>query len=89
MSEQKEIEAVATYLAAARAYTAALASFDVAKAVAPGLPCREVAVIAEMIEKAGHPEEADWWLFVHSTEGDIDEFDEHADYWREVSPAWR
>ncbi|MWV51457.1 hypothetical protein GRS96_19495 (plasmid) [Rathayibacter sp. VKM Ac-2803] len=79
-------EAVATFLAAADAYAAALASVDVARAIAPTLSCAKVTVIAQMLEKAGHHEAADWWLFMHSTQGNIDEFDDHADYWKEADP---
>lgn len=84
MTEQQTSEAVATYQAAVSAYATALASIDVAKAVAPTLSCRNVSVIAEMLEKAGHRDEADWWLFVHSAERDIDEYDHHAEYWQEA-----
>ncbi|MCJ1697833.1 hypothetical protein GSU68_18655 (plasmid) [Rathayibacter sp. VKM Ac-2759] len=79
-------EAVATFLAAADAYAAALASVDVARAIAPTLSCAKVTVIAQMLEKAGHHAAVDWWLLIHSMQGDLDEVDAHADYWTKEGP---
>ncbi|MCM6761131.1 hypothetical protein NB037_01750 [Rathayibacter sp. ZW T2_19] len=86
MTEQQQTEAVATYGAAVTAYLTPLTRIDIAKAVAPTLDCEEVTGIARLLKKTGHHEAADWWLFMHSTQGNIDEFDEHADYWKEADP---
>lgn len=79
-------EAVTAFLAAGATYTAALASADVAEAIAPTLSCEKVTVIAHLLEKAGHHKEAELWLGWHSFNGEMDESDEHTDYWKDVTP---
>ncbi|MCJ1697894.1 hypothetical protein MT349_19090 [Rathayibacter caricis] len=73
-----------TFLTAQDAFTAAVANLDVAKTIAPTLGCEMVTVIAEMLEKEGHDQAAEWWLVAHAAKGDLHELDPHADYRKEV-----